>query len=124
DLYALLRARMAGLRAAMAPLRDRLPHPRSPRDTAGAIGSFDRLDGFRGFRAPGMAYDDLPALLRRGRDLLRVRHGADAHGDLPEGVPPRTHHHPPALRLHGEDHAGDRDDGRLRLCQRVLYLLV
>ena len=59
--------------------------------------------------APGLAHDDLPALLRRGRDLLRLRHGADAHGDLPQGVRPRAHHHPPALRLHGEDHARDRD---------------
>ena len=29
---------------------------------------------------PGLAHDDLPALLRRGGDLLRVRHGADADG--------------------------------------------
>ena len=27
---------------------------------------------------PGLAHDDLPALLRGGRDLLRLRHGADA----------------------------------------------
>ena len=73
---------------------------------------------------PRMAHDGLPAVLRRGRDLLRVRHGADAHGDLPQGVPPRAHHHPPALRLHGEDHARDRDDGRLRLCHGVLHRLV
>ena len=119
-----LRPRMAGLRAAVAPLRERLPRPRRPRDAAGALGSFDRLDGFRGLRPARMAHDDLPALLRRGRDLLRVRHGADAHGDLPQGVRPRAHHHPPALRLHGEDHARDRDDGRLRLCHGVLHRLV
>ena len=119
-----LRPRMAGLRAAMAPLRNRLSRPRRPRDAAGPLGSFDRLDGFRGLPPPRMAHDDLPALLRRGRDLLRVRHGADAHGDLPQGVPPRAHRHPPALRLHGEDHARDRDDGRLRLCHGVLHRLV
>ena len=44
----LLRPRMAGLRAAMAPLRNRLSRPRSPRDAAGPLGSFGRLDGFRG----------------------------------------------------------------------------
>src|SRR5688572_4819595 len=115
---------MAGLRAAMEPLRKRLSHPRSTRDAAGPLGSFDRLDGFRGFPSPGMAHDDLPAVLRRRRDLLRVRHGSHAHGDLPQGVPPRAHHHHPALRLHGEDHARHRVDGRLRLCHGVLHRLV
>ena len=97
---------------------------RRPRDAAGPLGALDRLDGLRGLRPPRMAYDDLPALLRRRRDLLRVRHGADAHGDLPQGVPPRAHRHPPPLRLHGEDHARDRDDGRLRLCHGVLHRVV
>ena len=73
---------------------------------------------------PGWHTTDLPALLRRRRDLLRVRHGADAHGDLPQGVPPRAHHHAPALRLHGEDHARHGVDGRLRLCHGVLHRLV
>jgi len=36
----------------------------------------------RGLPPPRMAHDDLSALFRRGRDLLRVRDGADAHGDL------------------------------------------
>ena len=89
-----------------------------------ALGPFGRLDGLRGVSPPRMAYDDLPALLRRRRDLLRLRHGADADGDLPHGVPPRAHHHPPALRFDGEDHAADGDDGRLCLCHGVLYLLV
>ena len=67
-----LRPRMAGLSAAVASLRIRLPHSRRPRDAAGPLGSLDRLDGFRGLPPPGMAYDDLPAVLRRGRDLLRA----------------------------------------------------
>ena len=32
---------------------------------------------------PGLAHDDLPALLRRRRDLLRLRDGDDADGHLP-----------------------------------------
>src|SRR4029453_543016 len=67
-----LRPRMARLRAAMAPLRSRLSRPRSPRDAAGPLGSFGRLDGFRGLPPPRMAHDGLPALLLPGRDLPRV----------------------------------------------------
>ena len=37
---------------------------------------------------------------------------------------PRAHHHAPALRLHGEDHARHRHDGRLRLRHGVLHRLV
>ena len=70
---------------------------------------------------PRVAHDDLPALLRRGRDLLRLRDGADADGDLPQGLRPQAHHHPPAPREHGEDHPGDRLDGRLRLRHGVLH---
>ena len=46
-----LRPRMARLRAAMASLRDRLPRACRPRDAAGALGAFDRVDGFRGLRS-------------------------------------------------------------------------
>ena len=42
------------------------------RDAAGALGALDRVDGLRGLAAAGLAHDDLPALLRRGRDLLRA----------------------------------------------------
>ena len=73
---------------------------------------------------PGWHTTIFPPYFVAGRDLLRVRHGADADGDLPHGVSPRAHHHAAALRLHGEDHAGDRDDGRLRLRHRVLHRLV
>src|SRR6185436_13071774 len=62
-----LRARMAGVRSELEPLRERLSRARGPRDAAGPLGALGRLDGLRGLPASRMAYDDLPALLRRGR---------------------------------------------------------
>ena len=110
-----LRARLARLAAALAALRGRVPDPGRPRDAARALGPLDRLDGLRGLAAPGLAHHDLPALLRRRRDLLRLRDGGHADGDLPQGLRPRADHHDPALRLHGQDHPGHGLDGRLRL---------
>ena len=40
-----------------------------------------------------LAHDDLPALLRRRRDLLRLRDGADAGDPAPRGLRPRGLHH-------------------------------
>ena len=63
----------------------------------------------------GLARDDLPALLRRGRDLLRLRDGADAGDSAAQVLRPRRFHHDAPPRQHGEGHARDRADRRLRL---------
>ena len=76
-------------------------------------------------RHPRLAHHDLPALLRRRRHLLRLRHGDDA----------AAHHAPDACSLeryitlrHLEAMAkimlADRHDGRLRLRDGVLHRLV
>ena len=58
------------------------------------FGPFGRVDGFRGLSSPvGTRRSFRPTV---AGDLLRVRHGTDAHGDLPHGVPPGAHHQ----RLH------------------------
>ena len=64
---------------------------------------------------PGLALDDLPALLRRRGDLLGVRDGHDARHPAPQGVRAGRHDHDEAPRQHGQGHAHDRPDGRLRL---------
>ena len=40
-----------------------------------------------------LAHDDLPAVLRRRRDLLRLRDGADARDSDPRGLRARRLHH-------------------------------
>ncbi len=110
-----LRARLARLAAALAALRGRLPGAGGPLDAARALGPLDRLDGLRGLAAAGLAHHDLPALLRGRRDLLRLRDGDHADGDLPQGLRPRADHHDAPLRLHGQGHPGHGLDGRLRV---------
>ncbi len=74
----LLRARLARLGAQLAALRDGVPDPRRHRDAARAVGALDRLVGLRGRPAARLAHHDLPALLRRRRDLLGLRDGGHA----------------------------------------------
>ncbi|HEX7973416.1 MAG TPA: hypothetical protein VF498_03335, partial [Anaerolineales bacterium] len=50
--------------------------PRFALHAAGALGAHHRLDGLRHLGDPGLARHHLPALLRRGRGLQRVRDGA------------------------------------------------
>ena len=45
---------------------------------ARALGPHGRQLRFRGRHRPRLAHHDLPALFRRGRHLLRLRHGSDA----------------------------------------------
>ena len=61
----------------LAPLRNGLPDPGRPLDAAGALGALGRVLRLRHVGHSRLAYDDLPAVLRRGRDLRRLRHGAD-----------------------------------------------
>ena len=79
------RARLARLGDALAALRDGLAAARRPGDAAGALGPHGRELRLRGVGHPGLARDDLPALLRRRRHLLRLRDGADA-GDSDAGL--------------------------------------
>src|SRR4029078_2398292 len=75
-----LRARVARLRAALPQVPDRVWAPGWPRDAAGDLGAQHRVVGLRDHPAARLALDDLSTLLRGGRDLLRLRHGADADG--------------------------------------------
>ena len=73
---------------------------------------------------PGLARDDLPALLRRRRDLRRLRDGVEP-GD--SGAPFLRHgkpDHDEAHRQHGQDHAGDGPAGQLRLLLRSVLRVV
>ena len=58
--------------------------------------------------AAGLAHHDLPAILRRRRDLFRLRHGADAGHSDPEVLPPGRSDHDSPHRQHGQGHAGHR----------------
>ena len=57
------------------------------------VRALDRVLGLRRVAVARLAHDDLPAVLRRGRDVLRVRHGADAADSAAQHVPARRHHH-------------------------------
>src|ERR1035437_5976001 len=71
-----------------------------------------------------MAHNHLPAVLRRRRHLLRLRHGADARHPHPQDLRPgRFHHRAPPAEFR-EGHAGDGTDCRLRLRYRGIHGLV
>ena len=55
-----------------------VPADGGARHAAGDLGAQRRLAGFRHRQHAGMALDDLPAVFRRRRALLRLRDGADA----------------------------------------------
>src|SRR4051812_13936617 len=74
--------------------------------------------------AAGLAPDVLPAVLRRRRDLLRVRDGVHAAHPGAPPVQPEAHHQGRARRGCLQDHAGHRHDGRPGLRQRVLHRVV
>ena len=69
-------ARLARLGAPLAPLRSGVADSRGPLDAAGALGAHGRQLRLRGVGDARLARDDLPALLRRRRHLLRLRDGA------------------------------------------------
>ena len=71
-----------------------------------------------------LALDDLPALLRRRGDLLGLRDGADAGHPAARGLRARGLHHDAAPGEHGQGHAGDRHDRRLRLPDGGVHGLV
>ena len=85
-IYGMLALGLARLGAALAPLRDGLPAARRHRDAAGRLGAHGRELRLRGRDRARLAHDDLPALLRRRRDLLRLRDGADAGDSAARGL--------------------------------------
>ena len=109
------RARMARFGAALAALRERLPAARRHVDAAGALGAHGRQLRLLGRHHPRLAHDDLPAVLRRRRDLRRLRDGVDAGDSAAPDVRLRRLHHDAPSREHGEGDARHRAHRRLRL---------
>ena len=72
-------ARLAQLGSRVAALHARVSVPRRVRDAARALGALGRVVRLRDGADAGLARDDLPAVLRRRRDLLRHRHGVHDH---------------------------------------------
>ncbi len=69
---------LARERAPLGALRDGVPAARGALDAARALRPHHRQLRLRHRHHPGLARDDLPALLRRGRHLRGLRDGADA----------------------------------------------
>ena len=104
----LLRGRLARLGATLGQLRDRIPDPGGALDAARAVRAHRRELRLRGRHRARLARHDLPALLRGGRHLRRLRDGADARDPAPEGLRARGLHHAAARREHGQGDARDR----------------
>jgi hypothetical protein len=87
------------------------------------VRALDRIHGLRGVADPRLAHDDLPAVLRGGRDLLRIRDGDHADGDLPERLQDDE-----IITIRHFDYmarsSGHRVDGRLRVRDGVLHRVV
>ncbi len=115
---------MARLRPPLGALRDGVSPARRPGHAARALGSHGRQLRFRGGHRSRLAHHHLPALFRRRRNLLRLRHGADAGDSDPQNLRPGRFHHRPPLAEFRQSHAGDRLDRRLRLRDRSLHGLV
>ena len=88
---------MARLGASLASLRDGVPAARRACDAARRLGAHDRELRLRRVGGSGMARDDLPALLRRGRHLFGFRDGADPGDSHPQDLRARRLHHRRAI---------------------------
>ena len=110
-----LRARVARIRAALGALREGVPPAGRALDAAGALGPHGRELRLLDRHHPRLARDDLPALLRRGRHLRRLRDGPDARDSPARDLRAAGLHHDAAPREHGQGHARDRAHRRLRL---------
>ena len=91
---------------------------------AGAVRSFHRVNGLFGFAGARLAHHHLSAILRRGRRLLRLRHGAVAARPPAEGVEAGGHHHRPARGIDVQGDAGNRLNRGLCVCDGVFHRLV
>ncbi len=83
-----------------------------------------RVVRLRDVAAPRLAHDDLPAVLRRRRDLLRLRDGDDVDVAAAVPVQPPAHHQARAHRRDVQGDDGDGHDGLDGLHDRVLHRLV
>ena len=115
---------LARLGAALAPVRHGLSASGGAGDAAGRLGAHGRQLRLRRRDRARLAHHDLPALLRRRRDLFGLRDGVDAGDSDSRGLRARRLHHDAPPREHGEGDAGDRVDRRLRLRDRGLHRLV
>ena len=112
---------LARLGEALAPLRDGLAASRRARHAARRLGPHGRVLRLRRGHRAGLARHDLPALLRRRRDLRRLRDGPDARDPAAEDLRPRGLHHDEAPRQHGQDPPRDEPHRGLRLRGRGLH---
>ena len=94
-------AGLAQLGAALAQLRVGVPAARRTVDAAGALGPLGGVLRLRLGPDPRLARHDLPALLRRGRGLRRLRDGADAGDPAAPVLRARGLHHHAPPRQHG-----------------------
>jgi ferredoxin len=92
-IYGLFCARLDRLEPSLEQLRKSVFDSRRAFDAAGALRALHRLVGLRGVAVAGLAHDDLPAVLRGGRGVLRFRHGADAVDSVAQHVPLGRCHH-------------------------------
>ena len=95
-------ARLAQLGSRVAALHARVPLPRRVRHAARALGALGRVVRLRDGAHAGLARDDLPAVLRRRRDLLRHRDGLHDHHPDPEVLQARALRHDQRSRRGGE----------------------
>ncbi len=79
---------------------------------------------FRVHHRPRLAFDDLPAVLRRGRDLLGFRHGADPHRTHPLDLRLGASRHGEPPQQHGQAIADHGHVRVLRAPERILHGLV
>ena len=113
--YGLVRAGLDGFQPALEQLRKGLPDPGRAFHAAGALGAFHRVPGLRRVAIARLAHDDLSAVLRGGRGVFRLRHGADAAGAAAPDAQAGGHHHRAARGIDVQGDSGDRLDRRLRL---------
>ncbi len=115
---------LARLGAPLAEVRARLLSARRAGDAAGRLRAQRGEQRLRGRDRARLARDHLSALLRRGRALLRLCHGADHRHPAARRLRlAGLRHHPPP-RHHGQIHARHRAGGRLLLSHRALHRLV
>ena len=117
-------AGLARIRQALGALSEGLSAAGRALHAAGGFRSLGRELRLRRQHCARLAHHHFPALLRRGRDLFRLRDGDDAGHPRPPLVSPgRPHHHAPH-GVHGESDAGHRPDRRLRIRDGSLHGLV
>ena len=87
---------IARLGKALAPLRTGLPASRGPGNPSGRVRAHGGQFRLRDLDHSRLARDDLSAILRCGRDLLRFCDGHDARHPAAQVLRPRRfHHHAP-----------------------------